>query len=106
MDFLRNPNFNFIKWRWHAIALSAIVILAGIGLIATRGLPLGIDFSGGTLLVVKFEQPVSEEAVRNALSSVPGDKVIQPYGDPADREWLIRLPQVGDEQTGSLEQGA
>jgi preprotein translocase subunit SecF len=64
---------------------------------ATRGLPLGIDFSGGTLLVVKFQQPVAEDAVRNALNSLPGDKVIQPYGAEADNEWLIRLPQVESE---------
>ena len=94
MEFLRNPNFDFIRWRWHAIVLSVLVILAGFAMIATRGLPLGIDFSGGTLIVVKFTQPVAEDAVRNALESIPGDKVIQPYGDAAVNEWLIRLPQV------------
>jgi preprotein translocase subunit SecF len=94
MDFLRNPNFDFIRWRWHAIALSLLVILAGIGMMATRGLPLGIDFSGGTLIVVKFGQTVEEDAVRSALESIPGDKVIQPYGEPGEHEWLIRLPQT------------
>src|SRR5688572_6871636 len=106
MDILKNPNFDFIKWRWHALALSAVVILAGAGLIATRGLPLGIDFSGGTLIVVKFDQQVSEGAVRAALNSVPGEKVIQPYGDPGENEWLIRLPQISDEQGVNLEEGA
>jgi preprotein translocase subunit SecF len=106
MDFIRNPNFNFIRWRWHAIALSVAIILAGAAKIAMSGLPLGIDFSGGTLLIVKFEQNVGEDTVRNALSSVPGDKVIQPYGDPAAREWLIRLPNAGDEKAGELESAA
>jgi preprotein translocase subunit SecF len=105
MEFLRNPNFDFIRWRWHAIAMSLLIIVVGVGAIATRGLPLGIDFSGGTLIVVKFQQPVAENAVRDALNAIPGDKVIQPYGDPAENEWLIRLPQVerdGDdlEQSG------
>ena len=103
MDFLRNPNFDFIRWRWHAIALSTIVIVAGIVTIATRGLPLGIDFSGGTLIVVKFQQPVQEDAVRDALGSIPGDKIIQPYGDPGAHEWLIRLPQVESEGGDTLE---
>jgi preprotein translocase subunit SecF len=106
MDFLRNPNFDFIKWRWHAIALSALVILAGVGFIVMRGLPLGIDFSGGTLVVVKFEQAVNEDAVRRALEAIPGDKVIQPYGGAADNEWLIRLPLGEHEQGTNLEQGA
>ena len=67
---------------------------------------LGIDFSGGTLLVVRFEQPVNEDAVRRAIESIPGDKVIQPYGTAADNEWLIRLPLAGHEQGTNLEQGA
>jgi preprotein translocase subunit SecF len=96
MDFLRNPNFNFIQWRWHALALSLVVVVAGLGVILTRGLPLGIDFSGGTLIVVKFQQPVAEDAVRSALESIEGDKIIQPYGEAAENEWLIRLPQVAE----------
>jgi preprotein translocase subunit SecF len=106
MDFLKNPNFNFIKWRWHAIALSAVVILGGAALIASRGLPLGIDFSGGTLVVVRFEQAVNEDAVRGALEAIAGDKVIQPYGDLGENEWLIRLPEAGSEEGANLESGA
>jgi preprotein translocase subunit SecF len=107
MQILQNANFNFIRWRWHALALSALIILAGVVKIAVSGLPLGIDFSGGTLMIVKFEQPVGEDAVRNALGAIPGDKVVQPYGDPGERSWLIRLPQTTTaEQGASLEQDA
>lgn len=105
MDFLRQPDFDFIRWRWHAVALSAAIVIAGAVVIATRGLPLGIDFSGGTLIVVKFEQEVGEDTVRDALESIPGDKVIQPYGDPAEREWLIRLPQIQAEGEALEESG-
>ena len=98
MEFLRNPNFDFIRWRWHAIALSLVVISAGVATMATRGLPLGIDFSGGTMVVVEFQQPVNEDQVRSALeTAVPGDKVIQGYGEPSENRWLIRLPQLGTE---------
>jgi preprotein translocase subunit SecF len=106
MDFLKNPNFDFIKWRWHAVALSLVVILAGVFQIATQGLPLGIDFSGGTLVVLKFDQAVEEGAVRRALESIPGDKIIQPYGAATDHSWLVRLPLESSEQGGTLEQGA
>jgi preprotein translocase subunit SecF len=108
MDFLTKPNFNFIKWRWHAITLSVAVILAGMGVLASKDVaPLGIDFSGGTLLVARFEQAVSEQGVRAALDAIPGDKIIQPYGDAASNEWLIRLPQnVESEQGTVLETGA
>ena len=106
MDFLKNPNINFIKWRWHAIGLSLLVVLAGMFQLATKGLPLGIDFSGGTLIVVRFTQPVDEGAVRRAIEAIPGDKIIQPYGDASDHEWLIRLPQASTEAGGTLGQGA
>lgn len=107
MRIFENPNYNFIQWRWHAIALSVVVILAGFGLMATRGLPLGIDFSGGTIVVLKFQQPVSEDAVRGAVeSAVPGEKVVQQYGDAGANEWLIRLPELTTEEGTSLERGA
>ena len=54
--------------------LSWVIILGGVGVIVTRGLPLGIDFSGGTLVVVRFEKAVSEDNGREALAAVPGDK--------------------------------
>jgi preprotein translocase subunit SecF len=107
MQIFSNTNYNFIRWRWHALGLSAAVIIAGVAVMATRGLPLGIDFSGGTALVVKFEQTVTEDQVRSAVAPMPGDKVIQQYGDPADREHLIRLPMAeGAEEGASLEEGS
>jgi preprotein translocase subunit SecF len=77
MALFQNANYDFIKWRWHAIAMSAVIIIAGIGYAATRGIPLGIDFSGGTIMVVQFAQPVTDDQVRNALvASIPGEQVI------------------------------
>ena len=55
MQILPNTHYDFIKWRWHAIVLSALIILAGIGAIIQRGLPIGIDFSGGTIVVFQFD---------------------------------------------------
>ena len=107
MQLLNNANYNFLRWKWHAIALSAIVILSGLGLIATKGMPLGIDFSGGTLVVVQFDQPVTEEQVRNAVDPLPGEEVVQQYGDVSERRMLIRLPQTeGAVEGNSLEQAS
>src|SRR5918994_5693991 len=105
MQIFTTPNYDFIRWRWHALALSAIVILGGVAMMATRGLPLGIDFSGGTILVIKFQQPAGEDAIRTAVTRVVGENVVQTYGDPDNNEWLIRLPQIGDQNT-SLEAGS
>jgi preprotein translocase subunit SecF len=107
MQILNKANYNFLRWKWHAIALSTLIILGGLGLIATKGLPLGIDFSGGTLVVVQFDQAVSEEQVRNAVETLPGEEVVQQYGDVAERRMLIRLPQSeGAVEGNSLEQAS
>ena len=107
MQIFTNTNFDFLRWRWHAIALSVVVILAGAGLMVSRGgLPLGVDFSGGTVVVLKFDRPVPEDAVRTAVASIPGDKVVQQYGEASANEILVRLPQAGAERGFSLEEGA
>jgi len=108
MQIFTNANYNFTRWRWHAIALSLVVIAAGVAMIVSRGgLPLGIDFSGGTIVIVKFDQNVTEDQVRRAVDPIPGEEVVQQYGDASEREWLIRLAQTdATEQGASLEQGA
>lgn len=108
MQIFKNPNFDFIKWKWHAFVLSMLVIVVGLAPVVIKGsLPLGIDFSGGTIVIVRFVQHVGEEAVRRALESVPAEKIVQQYGDAADNTLMIRLPQmVGDEEGTNLEQGA
>jgi preprotein translocase subunit SecF len=107
MALFENANYDFIKWRWHAIALSAIIIVAGLAYGFTRGVPLGIDFSGGTIVVVKFQQPVSDDQVRQiVVAAVPGEQVIQAYGDPADNQKQIRIPQLIEEDGSSLDANA
>jgi preprotein translocase subunit SecF len=93
MQIFTNTNFNFLRWRWHAIALSLLVIAAGGFMMATKGLPLGIDFSGGAAFIV---EGASEGDIRRALDAIPGDKVIQQYDDPSKGQILVRLPRSED----------
>jgi len=109
MEILKSPNFNFVRWRWHAIALSVIVIGIGIATTLTRGLPLGVEFEGGTIVILKFDQEPDIAAIRDALAAgVPdgGDAIVQRYGDPADREVMIRVSDVGAETGGELSRTA
>jgi preprotein translocase SecF subunit len=96
MQILTNANFNFLRWRWPAIGLSLLVIAVGAFTIVTRGLPLGIDFSGGAAFIV---EGASEGDIRRALDAIPGDKVIQQYDDPSKGQTLVRLPRAEDGTT-------
>ena len=96
MQIFTNANFNFLRWRWHAIILSLVVIGAGVFVIATGGLPLGIDFSGGAAFVI---EGASEGEIRSALDTIPGDKVVQQYDDSSKGQILVRLPQAEDGRT-------
>jgi preprotein translocase subunit SecF len=59
--------FSFVKQKNVFFAFSAIIILAGIVSIAVQGFNLGVDFSGGALLDLKFEKPVTVAEVRAVL---------------------------------------
>jgi len=106
MHIFHNTNFNFLRWRWHAVALSWVLILAGIAVIATRGIPEGIEFAGGTSVIAQFDQLPSIDNVRTALNrNFPGggeNAVVQSYGDPALRQVMVRVPTVGAESGASL----
>jgi len=106
MHIFHNTNYNFLRWRWHAVAVSWIVILAGIAMIATRGIPKGIEFAGGTAVIAEFDQQPSIDAVRTALNRYfPGggeNAIVQAYGDPAKKQVMVRVPTVGAEKGAAL----
>jgi preprotein translocase subunit SecF len=69
--FFRNLNWDIIGQRRYWFALSGAVIVAGIiALIIHHGLPLGLSFTGGTVIDVKFDQSVTEAQVQVALRSI------------------------------------
>ncbi|MFC1853118.1 protein translocase subunit SecD [candidate division CSSED10-310 bacterium] len=84
------PNFDFVGKRFICIIVSLAVIgVGGISMVVRGGLNYGIDFAGGTLVQVKFNQPLKIEEVRGALKKIKlGDSIIQKYG--SESEVLIR----------------
>ena len=102
MHIFTNPNFDFVKWKWHAIAVSWIVILVGVFVIWTKGMPKGVEFSGGTIVIVKFDQNPDLDKIRAAMPGGGANAVVQSYGDPSTHQVLIRIHSAGSEAGGAL----
>jgi preprotein translocase subunit SecF len=93
--FNHNSNINFLGMRKYSIAISLLLMIASIGLIATKGLNYGLDFNGGVSMVVDFDQSVQIADVRAALTKGGLDHaVVQSLG--GTREVSIRLQPKDD----------
>jgi preprotein translocase SecF subunit len=83
-------------------------MLIGLASLFTQGLQYDIDFTGGTLVQVRFAQPPSVASIRAGLSRINlGDSIIQEFGDA--REYIIRVPLAagsGAEELGRRVEGA
>jgi preprotein translocase subunit SecF len=88
----------FTRYRKIAVILSTIVNLAVLIMLFIKGPNLGVDFAGGTVVQLKFQQQVSIPDIRRALESVNlGGSEIQDFGREGDNEYLIRLEKTSVE---------
>jgi len=87
---MSKTNINFIGNRKIALAFSAVLTLLSIGSLAVRGLQMGIDFTGGTLIQVGYKQTADLTLLRNTLDTEGfNDATVQNFGTAKDV--LIRL---------------
>ncbi|MEX0373427.1 protein translocase subunit SecF [Spiribacter roseus] len=96
MDFFkREPDIAFMAYRRPLALLTAVLIVAAIGFLGVRGLNLGLDFTGGTLVEVGYPEAVELAEVREVLAEDGyDDAVVQTFGTA--RDILIRLaPDAG-----------
>jgi preprotein translocase subunit SecF len=103
MEFLKNPQYDFLGKAKYMIALSVLLIVVGVAYIATRGLHYGVEFSGGTQLIATFQSRPEVDKVRASVDNVAAGAVIQTYDDPAKNRVLIRLPHAGTGGEGEID---
>jgi len=93
LEFFRNANIDFLGKKWYFIAFSLIFSVAGLlSMLFWHGVPLGVDFRGGTLVYVKFAQTPDNKDIHEAMrkAGLPNAK-IQTYGPVSNNEVLIDL---------------
>ena len=92
---MKTTNINFIGNRNIAMIFSGILMLISIISLATRGLDMGIDFTGGTLIEVGYQQPADLNVLRNTLTEAGfPDATVQNFG--TSKDVLIRLKPHDD----------
>ncbi len=98
---------NFMRLRSYASVLSLILMLGSIGALAVKGINWGLDFTGGTLIELVYDQPVKTSEIREQLAAAGYENVVvQEFGSAEDI--LVRIPgddpKMGAEVAGLLGQ--
>jgi preprotein translocase subunit SecF len=106
LEFFRNPNIDFLGKKWYFLAFSLVFSVAGVfSMLFWHGIPLGVDFRGGTLVYVKFAHKPNNDAIRAALDKVGlHNAKIQSYGPAQNNEVLIDLAERETNET-ALDKG-
>ncbi len=96
MEFFRfNRDIPFMSWRRSAAVISIVTFALSVFFLATRGLNLGVDFTGGTVLEVSYEQAADLNKIREVLAELNmADVTVQNFG--TSRDVMIRLPIIPD----------
>ena len=96
-----NLNIKFMAMRKLALVISVAAILVSIFSVVTQGLNLGIDFTGGTLVEVGYQEPAELQKVRQVLADNGfGDALAQHFG--SSRDVLVRLAPRDDISSADL----
>jgi len=95
MEFFHKTNIDFIGFRYKAFIISGLIIVAGlVSAIAKGGYKLSVEFEGGTLVQVKFDQAEPIADVRESMARAGyANAEIQQYGEAGD-EYIIKIGGV------------
>jgi preprotein translocase subunit SecF len=102
MRFFQNANYDFLKYRKHWAVVSTLLSLLGLSVVVFhKGLNVGIDFAGGTQVVVQFLKPPAADDLRKSLAQAGlGDATIQGYGTENPDQFMIRTRLRGNQEEG------
>ncbi len=92
MDLFKDVNIDWLGKKWYLIGISLVLLIIGGFSVATKGFKRGIDFSGGTIVYLKFKDKPDVDKIRTAIDKAKiGNSTIQRYDREDKNEVLIRL---------------
>ena len=97
MEIIKNPNYDILGKARYFIALSTFFILSGIAVMWLRGIAYGVEFSGGTQLILRFQTTPEVDRIRSAVDKDATGAVIQTYGEAKQNKVLVRIAQEAPE---------
>jgi preprotein translocase subunit SecF len=97
MEIIKDPHVDFLGKAKYFVALSVLLIAAGLFWIASGHLRYGVEFSGGTQLILSFQGAPEVDKIRDAVTKVSPGSVIQTYGDVKANKVLVRISQEAPE---------
>jgi preprotein translocase subunit SecF len=93
-----NTNIGFVRLRYWAFGLTALLTVAALALVGFRGLNLGVDFIGGVMIEAQFKTAPSLDAVREDVDKLGvGEAALQTFGGPRTVSIRLPLPKETDE---------
>ena len=106
MELFREANIDWLGKKWYFLGFSLIFSVAGVlSMLFWHHIPLDVDFRGGTVVRVKFDEQPSVDRIRAAADKAGlKDARIQSYGPAADHEVIVTLAQ-SETSEAALDQG-
>ncbi len=88
-------DLDFVGKRYFFVALSTVINLAAIVCLIVFGFNYGVDFTGGSVVQLKFDHPTSGDRIRQALAPLDlGDVTVQDFGAKELNQFLVRFEKV------------
>ena len=98
MKILENAHFDFLGRAKYLALVSVLLVAAGIYTVVSGHLRYGVEFSGGTQLILQFQSAPRVDQIRGAIEAASPGSVIQTFGEPEDNKVLIRLAVEPDDE--------
>ncbi len=104
MDIVTDPKVDWLGYKWYFIGLSLVLMAIGAISLFTRGLNLGVDFTGGTLVYAKFKATPQLDRIRSALDGA-GLKAegVTRFDEASKNQVQIRMARIESDEADALE---